>query len=46
MSIEVTHTQFGFKWGAANIVRYCEDEKRGWVLIGLETPRHQGNGVH
>lgn len=36
-------TQHGFEWGAAKIVRLFGDDKKGWVVIGLETPRHPGH---
>lgn len=36
-------TQFGFEWGSAKITRCCSDKKKGWVILGLETPKHKGN---
>jgi len=33
-------TRYGFEYGAANVTRMFSDEKKGWVTIGLETPRH------
>ena len=32
--------QFGFDWGAASITRCFSDEKKGWVTLLLETPKH------
>lgn len=40
--VKPVDTKFGFEWGAARVVRFCDDEKKGWVVIGLETPRHSG----
>lgn len=34
-------TPFGFEWGAANLTRLCDDEKKGWVMLGLKTPRNE-----
>lgn len=33
------HTQFGFNFGAAEVIRYFTDEKKGWVVLGVETPK-------
>lgn len=32
-------TKYGFKWGAADVFRIASDEKKGWVAIGINTPR-------
>lgn len=32
-------TTYGFVYGAANIERKCSDENKGWVCIGIETPK-------
>ena len=32
-------TQYGFEYGAATIDRKCSDDKKGWVCLGIETPR-------
>ena len=32
-------TGYGFEWGAATVERMCSDEKKGWVYIGVKTPR-------
>jgi len=37
-------TQYGFEWGNAKIKRYFDDEKRGWVTLGIETDKHP-NGI-
>jgi len=32
-------TQYGFEYGAATLERKCSDDKKGWVCLGIETPR-------
>ena len=39
--IHFEETTYGFEYGAANITRFFCDEKKGWVVIGLKTPRAQ-----
>ena len=34
-------TQYGFDWGAAKITRGFSSEKKGWVTLLLETPKHK-----
>jgi len=34
-------TKYGFEWGAAKVQRYFSDEKKGWVTLGIETPKHK-----
>lgn len=29
----------GFEYGAATVQRLASDEKRGWVCIGVKTPK-------
>jgi hypothetical protein len=36
--------QHGFEWGAAKFLRYFDDEKKGWVTLGVETRKHK-NGI-
>ena len=36
-------TNYGFDYGAAKITRLFSDDKKGWVTLGLETPKHRGN---
>jgi len=31
--------QFGFKFGAANVQRLASDDKKGWVYIGVLSPK-------
>lgn len=30
---------YGFEYGAAEVTRACSDEKKGWVLISINTPK-------
>ena len=39
MSITVDKTKYGFKYGSATVDRLCSDDKEGWVLIGVNTPK-------
>ena len=39
-TIHYEETPFGFDYGAAKITRQCYDDKRGWVTIQLDTPKH------
>lgn len=32
-------TDFGFEWGSARITRACSDEKKGWVVLLVKTPK-------
>jgi hypothetical protein len=41
MSTYYTETKFGFDWGCANIERLFSDNKKGWVTIGLRTPKYK-----
>lgn len=38
--IHLAETTYGFDWGAAKITRCFSDEKKGWVTILVETPKH------
>lgn len=31
--------QYGFEWGSAHVQRIASDEKRGWVVIDIRTPK-------
>lgn len=37
--IKTTLTQTGFTFGAMEVSRYCCDDKKGWVVVGLITPK-------
>jgi hypothetical protein len=31
--------QYGFQYGAAKVTRLFSDKKKGWVTLGIETPK-------
>lgn len=35
-------TRYGFRYGPAEISRHISDDKKGWVLLGLKTPKFDG----
>jgi hypothetical protein len=37
--IEYKELKYGFKYGAAKVTRLFSDEKKGWVTLGVETPK-------
>jgi hypothetical protein len=37
--IEYKETNYGFQYGAAEIARLFSDDKRGWVVFGIDTPK-------
>lgn len=37
--VNYQETKYGFDYGAAKIERKCSDDKKGWVCLGIETPR-------
>ena len=37
--IKYEQTQYGFKFGAADVTRVCSDDKKGWVYLEVQTPR-------
>jgi len=39
MSIHYVETLYGFEWGAAKVKRCCSDDKKGWALLLIETPK-------
>ena len=41
--MQITKTNYGFEWGSARVDCLFNDDKRGWVTIGLKTPKHEGN---
>lgn len=43
MNVRYSQTQYGFDFGAASITRMASDRRRGWVVIGLQTPKHKDN---
>jgi hypothetical protein len=38
--IDYEETQYGFRYGPAEVSRCTSDEKKGWVVLFLETPKH------
>lgn len=38
--IHFQETQYGFDWGAAKIERCCSDDKKGWIILHLRTPKY------
>lgn len=39
MTIRYAETKYGFDYGAASITRIFSDEKKGWITLGLVTPK-------
>ena len=37
-------TQYGFVWGSLEVRRWCSDDKKGWVAMGVHTPKYK-NGL-
>ena len=37
--IPYRETEYGYKWGSANVERLSSDEKNGWVVISIRTPK-------
>jgi hypothetical protein len=42
-SIPYKELTYGFRYGPATITRCCSDEKKGWVILSLETPKYRGH---
>ena len=38
--IHYEETMYGFNYGSAKITRMFSDDAKGWVTIGVETPKH------
>jgi len=34
-----TETAYGFEYGSANVARLFSNEKAGWVMVGITTPK-------
>jgi hypothetical protein len=43
MSEHYQETKYGFEWGSAKITRGFSDDRKGWVTLLLETPKHKTN---
>ena len=39
MTVVSHETEYGFQYGAASVSRACSDQKKGWVVIEINTPR-------
>ena len=37
--IHYKETKYGFEYGAATVERVTSDEKNGWVLLTVKTPK-------
>ena len=37
--IDYTETKYGFRYGSAEVTRLCSDEKKGWVVIEVRSPK-------
>lgn len=37
--IHAAETTYGFEYGSAKVERFHSDTKRGWVIIGIKTPK-------
>lgn len=37
--MESKNTVFGFQFGPANVTRLCHDDPKGWVILGIRTPK-------
>ena len=38
-AIPFEKTQYGFKYGDADVTRVCSDDRKGWVVIGIASRR-------
>ena len=41
--IHFRETSYGFEYGSAEVTRICGDNKKGWVTIGLKTPKYRSH---
>jgi len=39
--IHYAETKYGFDYGAAKVTRCCSGEKKGWIVLAVETPRER-----
>lgn len=37
--IPFAELQYGFQYGSAKVTRLFSDEQKGWVAIGIQTPK-------
>jgi len=45
MSFYFEETEYGFDWGPAKITRIFSDDRKGWVTLGLSTPKYSDHGI-
>ena len=38
-SIHYKETDYGFEYGAAEVIRVASDEKKGWVVVEVQSPK-------
>lgn len=38
--------QYGFEWGSARLQRLLSDGDKGWVAIGIDTPKVHGMQIY
>ena len=43
--IHYIETKYGFEFGSAKVNRISSDDKKGWVVIGIETPKYKNFGL-
>jgi len=44
-AIHYAETKYGFDYGSAKITRCFSDDKKGWITILVETPKHKGGNA-
>lgn len=40
-NIPYRETTYGFDYGAAKVTRIHSDDAKGWVVLGIDTPKHR-----
>jgi len=45
MSVHYAESDYGFAFGSANVTRFMSDDKKGWVVLCVDTPKHSGHGA-
>ena len=43
VGIDYAETQYGFEYGSVKVSRLFSDEEKGWVTLGIETPKYIGH---
>ncbi len=39
MDIHYKDIPYGFEYGSAEVTRICSNESKGWVVVGVDTPK-------